>query len=230
MVCCDVVRRRAPRALTFAGVAAVTAAVALSPLSGALAGDRDRDAREQGRARDAGAPDAGDAGLRRIWLNGPPPAPVITITKTPPDPPPTRARAKWMFDLKYDHGDPYLLAVRRIDLPAPEEAARMMGRFALELYEGPTLIERVRFDFPMLGVPEPDAGFRAPPRIEPKLVTRIGVFFPALERGNRLELWDRATDRRWALPWPPVSTPVSAPADASASADAAPGEVDAGPP
>ena len=214
-------------------MAAASAVVALSPLSGALAGDRDRD---RDRARDAGAPDAGDAGLRRIWLNGPPPTPAISITKTPPDPPPTRARAKWMFDLKYDHGDPYLLAVRRIELAAPEEAARMMGRFALELYEGPTLIERVRFDFPMLGVPEADAGFRAPPRIEPKLVTRIGVFFPALERGNRLELWDRATDRRWALPWPPVATPASTPppqTDAqagSASADAAPGEVDAGPP
>ena len=37
-----------------------------------------------------------------------------------------------------------------------------MGRFALELYEGPTLIERVRFDFPMLGGPEADAGYFAP--------------------------------------------------------------------
>ena len=37
-----------------------------------------------------------------------------------------------------------------------------------------------------------------------KLTTRVGVMVPATPRGNRLELWDRATDRRWPLPWPPV--------------------------
>jgi hypothetical protein len=108
-------------------------------------------------------------GLRRLWINGPPPTPSVSITKIPPDPPATRARAKWLFDLKYDRGDPYLLATRKIQLAAPEDAARVMGRFALELYEGPTLIERVRFDFPLLGAPEADAGYGAPPRIEPKL-------------------------------------------------------------
>ena len=79
-----------------------------------------------------------------------------------------------------------------------------MGRFAIELFEGPTLIERVRFDFPMLGPPEPlDAGYMAPPSLQKNLTTRIGVLFPAVNRGTRLELWDRATDRRWPLPWPP---------------------------
>jgi hypothetical protein len=87
-----------------------------------------------------------------------------------------------------------------------------MGRFALELFEGPTLIERVRFDFPMLGVPEaPDAGFlRTPPRLEPKLRTRIGVLMPATKRGTKLELWDRARDVRVTLPWPPTEGPVVA--------------------
>jgi hypothetical protein len=75
-----------------------------------------------------------------------------------------------------------------------------MGRFALELFEGPTMIERVRFDFPMLGAPEmTDAAVK----LEPKLRTRIGVLFPATKRGTRLELWDRARNQRFQLPWPP---------------------------
>ncbi|MBL8607659.1 MAG: hypothetical protein JNL38_10075 [Myxococcales bacterium] len=202
-------------------VAAATAGVVGLVAGGASAGEPRADA---GPAR----PDGGaDAAPRRIWINGPPPPPAIVITKTPPDPTPSRTRAKWVFDLKYDHGSPYLMAVRRLELAAPEDAPRMMGRFALELYEGPTLIERVRFDFPMLGVPEPDAGFGAPPRIEPKLVTRVGVFFPALDKGTRLELWDRATDRRWTRPWPPAATVASPP---SASDAGPPGEVDGGAP
>ena len=40
---------------------------------------------------------------------------------------------------------------RPIDMGGAHPTPRMMGRFAMELYEGPTLIERVRFDFPMLG-------------------------------------------------------------------------------
>jgi hypothetical protein len=114
-----------------------------------------------------------------------------------------RSKNQWVFDLRYVRGDIYLLAVHPYDLPAPQETPRVMGRFAIELFEGPTLIERARFDFPMLGAGEPkDAGFFDAPRFEPKLVTRIGVMFPAVDRGTRLELYDRATGKRWALPWP----------------------------
>ena len=92
-----------------------------------------------------------------------------------------------------------------------------MGRFAIELFEGPTLIERVRFDFPMLGAPEDlDGGYMAPPTFERKLTSRIGVMFPEVKRGTRLELWDRATDRRWPLPWPPEETAVSSDAGGEA--------------
>jgi len=119
----------------------------------------------------------------------------------PPDPPPLDERYQWVFDLRWDRGEPYLLEVRRVDSGGPRPTPRVMGRFALELFEGPTLIERVRFDFPMLGADPIDAGAR--PRLEPKLKTRIGVLFPDTRRGTRLELWDRAQNRRWPLPWPP---------------------------
>jgi hypothetical protein len=119
-------------------------------------------------------------------------------------------RYQWVFDLRWDRGDVYLLDVHKIDMGEPHVTPRVMGRFALELFEGPTLIERVRFDFPMLGAPEgPDAGLKTAPRFEPKLKTRIGVLFPATKRGTKLELWDRAKDVRMALPWPPTEGPVS---------------------
>lgn len=127
--------------------------------------------------------------------------------KIPPDPPPLSERMQWVFDLRWQKGEVYLLQVHQVDMgTAIHPTPRVMGRFALELFEGPTLIERARFDFPLLGAYEtPDAGFRGPARIEPGLTTRIGVFFPATKRGTRLELWDRATDRRWPLPWPPTA-------------------------
>jgi len=133
------------------------------------------------------------------------------VTRTPPDPPPMNEREQWVFDLRWDRGEVYLLGVHKVDMGAPHLTPRAMGRFALELYEGPTLIERVRFDFPMLGAPEiPDGGpVRNQPRFEPKLKTRIGVLFPATKRGTRLELWDRAKDQRWPLPWPPTEGPAT---------------------
>jgi hypothetical protein len=136
--------------------------------------------------------------------------------RIPPDPPALSERMQWVFDLRWQHGEPYLLEIQKIDMGKPRPTPRMMGRFALELYEGPTLIERARFDFPGLGAQEvADAGYKTPPRFEPKLKTRVGVLFPATKRGNRLELWDRATDRRWPLPWPPqVGVYRDAPADA----------------
>jgi hypothetical protein len=138
----------------------------------------------------------------------------FAITPTPPDPPPLVERAEWVFDLRWDRGQVWLLGVHGVQLTSPQSTPRAMGRFALQLFEGPALLERVRFDFPLLGAAELDAAatFAA------KLRTRIGVVFPATKRGTRLELWDRATNRRWPLPWPP-----SAPATSFDGGDAAPG-------
>jgi hypothetical protein len=151
----------------------------------------------------------------------------VTITNTPPDPPPLVERSQWLFDLRWDKGEVFLLGTQPMELPAPRETPRAMGRFALELYEGPALLERVRFDFPLLGAVDPgDGGWDSAPQLTRKLRTRIGVVFPATSRGTRLELWDRATNRRWALPWPPTAAPAtSAAASASGAPSAAPARV-----
>jgi hypothetical protein len=145
-----------------------------------------------------------DAGTPSDGGSAPSDAGAAPNRKIPPDPPALSEREQWVFDLRWDKGELYLVQVHKTDMGGPHATPRVMGRFALELYEGPTLIERARFDFPMLGTVEPaDAGPHGPARFAPKLKTRIGVLFPATSRGTRLELWDRAEDRRWPLPWPP---------------------------
>lgn len=144
-----------------------------------------------------------------------PGAPPFIVSKTAPDPQAMITKSQWVFDLRWDKGQIYLLAVHPLDLPAPQATPRVMGRFAIELYEGAALIERVRFDFPMLGggegtTPQPDAGPRKTVddlnrvTFDQKLVTRIGVIFPQTKRGTRLDLVDRATGTRLKLPWPPA--------------------------
>lgn len=199
---------------TFPALTAAVAAVALVALAQTKA---------SADAGDASAPLPSDAGADAAREAG------SLVSRTPPDPPPMSEREQWVFDLRWDRGDVYLLGVQKIDMGAPHPTPRAMGRFALELFEGPTLIERVRFDFPMLGVPEgPDAGMKTAPRFEPKLKTRIGVLFPATKRGTRLELWDRAKDQRWTLPWPPKEGPM-APADGGLSERRPSGAESAGP-
>ncbi|MEO7113672.1 MAG: hypothetical protein ABI183_24750 [Polyangiaceae bacterium] len=153
-----------------------------------------------------------------------PGAPPFVVSKTAPDPQAMVTKSQWVFDLRWDRGSIYLLAVHPLELPTPQATPRVMGRFAIELYEGAALIERARFDFPMLGggegtSPQPDAGTRRTVddlnrvSFDKKLVTRIGVIFPQTRRGTRLDLVDRATGMRLKLPWPPLENPAqSAPA------------------
>ena len=115
------------------------------------------------------------------------------------DPPPLTSQSQWIFDLRWDSGDVYLVGVRKVEMPAPMTTPRAMGRFAIELSEHGILVERTRFDFPGLAVPDPEGGIR----MNAKLKTRIGVFFPVTPRGDKLELVDRTSGQRWALPWPP---------------------------
>jgi hypothetical protein len=155
---------------------------------------------------------------RAVILLQPPPAGPDASALQPiaPDPTPLVEGSQWVYDLRYDRGDVFLVGVHPVRLPEPRATPRVMGRFALELYSGPTLIERVRFDFPGLGAVDPGStktpdGGRAQAlhatakfSLTAKLKTRVGVTFPATTKGTRLELWDRATNHRFPLPWPAV--------------------------
>lgn len=124
--------------------------------------------------------------------------PVFSLTKDQPDPTPLVTKDKWLFDLRYQRGDVFLLGTHAVERATLTPTPRAFGRFALELFEGPALVERVRFDFPLLGAENP----KDSPDLTSKLVSRIGVMFPKTDRGTRLELLDRATGKRYPMPWP----------------------------
>jgi hypothetical protein len=165
-----------------------------------------------------------------ILLRPPVPASSVTIGRSLPDPTPLIEKTQWVYDLKNSNGDLYLLGIHRVELPSPQSTPRALGRFAFELYEGATLLERARFDFPMLGDGQSpggtsDAGTKLPiggraPSFA-KISSRIGVMFPASTRGTRIEIVDRATDRRWTLPWPPMEMTAISDVESS-STDAGP--------
>jgi hypothetical protein len=151
-----------------------------------------------GRLPSAPPPDGGasDGGT-----DGPPPGGYL------PDPPPLTTRHQWVLDLAFRSGDVSVRAARRVELGRPTPTARMMGRFAIELYVGRELMDRVRFNFPLLGAGDTNddnSRWDAPPSFERALTTSAAVMIPHSERATRATIVDRATGRQWPIRWPPV--------------------------
>lgn len=136
----------------------------------------------------------------------------------PPDPSPLVMKRQWLFSLQFHHRDVQVTQVRAVELPRPTPTPRTMGRFALEQYVGSELVERVRFDFPLLAADEfasdPKRPFGAPPSFEHNLTSSTSVLVPRSERTVHAFIIDRSTGRRWPIPWPPVSA-ISADAAAT---------------
>ncbi len=121
-----------------------------------------------------------------------------------PDPAPLVTRQQWVVELAYQEREVVLRSARRLVLERAVPSARMMGRFALEIYVGPELLDRIRFDFPLLGAGEYEHANRwnAPPQFETHLRSSTAVMIPHSERATRLVLLDRASGRIWNLQWP----------------------------
>jgi hypothetical protein len=127
-----------------------------------------------------------------------------------PDPPALSQRALWSFPVAYDRG------VLRVGEPGfkcldkPQATGRRIGRFAFELWLGRELIERLRFDFPLLATETPRTGPRKPLREVPSFApgARVSVTLdvPASERATAARILDRATGATVAVPWPPHAT------------------------
>jgi hypothetical protein len=167
-----------------------------------------------------GASESSDAGS----VDAGRPAPEASAparTGTLPDPPPLRASEHYVYLLVHDRGQVSVQSVQRWHSPTPLPTARSMGRYAVELWIGRELVDRVRFDFPMLAAePAPRPGTRRPLHEPPSLgagavVTRR-VVVPASQRATRAVLVDRATGVTQPLPWPPpVQTRASVPSSRS---------------
>jgi hypothetical protein len=158
------------------------------------------------------APDSGPAPSHRLLRpsavaesadagSAPPPQGYL------PDPPALSERARWLYEVRYDAGliragSPELECLQR-----PTASARRIGRFAFELWLGAELIERIRFDFPLLAAEVPRQGRRRPLHEEPSFApgahvsTRLQV--PASARATRAHILDRATGETTPVAWPP---------------------------
>src|SRR5215471_7787252 len=95
------------------------------------------------------------------------------------------------------------------NFPRPLRPPRHMGRFAVELWVGRELVDRVRFDFPLLGADAMPGADHAPiqgePRFSPGADTRTTVRVPASDRVTAASVVDRLSGGVVAIPWPPNS-------------------------
>lgn len=125
-----------------------------------------------------------------------------------PDPAPIRSANQWLLTFRYNRGKVELLQARRVRLRRAVTTPRRIGRYAVELLSGPTIIERLRFDFPLIGADEL-AGqrrpYNAPPTFATKATVIHRVMLPDTPRASRARLVDRATGESFMIPWPPVN-------------------------
>jgi len=160
-----------------------------------------------GKGEGSDAPLDADGGAREP-LPAPTPAPAPTpLSGSAPDPQPLSMAEQWRFQLLFQNGAPSVEHVDKQILAKPIATPRRMGRFALELWIGRELIDRVRFDFPLIAAEEAPGVTRRPlhdaPSLLPNATSRIIVSLPASPRATRLVLVDRATEKSRELPWPP---------------------------
>ncbi len=116
----------------------------------------------------------------------------------PPDPQPLVTDQYIRYQFRYEKRVLSLLSAQPFEMKQPVESARQLGRFAVELWIGRELVERIRFDFPLL-VEDPSADAPAP--FERGATVDHTVLVPRSERATRAILVDRAGSR-WRLPWP----------------------------
>ncbi|HYQ03807.1 MAG TPA: hypothetical protein VER96_34270 [Polyangiaceae bacterium] len=181
----------------------------------------------EGKGEGSDAPLDADGGPREpLPAPAPPPAPP-PVSGSAPDPEPLVMAEQWRFQLLFQNGAPLVERVEPQTLPKPVATPRRMGRFALELWIGHELIDRVRFDFPMIAAEEAPGTTRRPlhdtPSMSANALARVMVSLPNSPRATRLMLVDRATNKSQELPWPPdqtqnTPTPSAPPSSASAPA------------
>jgi hypothetical protein len=148
-----------------------------------------------------------DAGPPPTLQRAPPP-----LSGSAPDPEPLRMAEQWQLAMLYQAGGVSVEGFEKRTLPKPVSTPRRMGRFALELWIGHELIDRVRFDFPLIAAEETPGVMRRPlhdpPSLAPHATSRMRVLVPASPRATRLVLIDRATEKSQELPWPPDAQPA----------------------
>lgn len=128
-------------------------------------------------------------------------------TTDPPDPRPARSRFQYDLVVQFQRGEVKVVSVKEIKLDQPASTERKVGRFALELWTGAELVDRVRFDFPLLGA---TAAGGAEDPLGNGLSAQTRVRIPASTRAIRARILDRKTRKEVEMAWPPEPTADSA--------------------
>jgi hypothetical protein len=142
-----------------------------------------------------------------------------------PDPVAKPSRAQWVFEMSARGGNVTIDRVKAVTFDKPAETPRVVGRFALELYIGRELLDRVRFNVPLMGA-EATQGNRnnlPRPRFEQNVTAHVSARMADSPRAAYLLVVDRETGDTQKFLWPPEKDGRVRPWT-SGLADAAPGD------
>jgi hypothetical protein len=142
-----------------------------------------------------------------------------------PDPPARASRANWVFEISVREGKVTVDRVKPITFAKPAETPRALGRFALELYIGRELLDRVRFNVPLMGG-EGTEGNRnnlPKPRFDQNVTAHLTARMADNPRAAFLLAVDRETGDTQKFAWPPERDGHIVPWKSGLS-DAAPGD------
>lgn len=146
-----------------------------------------------------------------------------------PDPPVHLAEKQWVFELTYDKGSGTIERARSTTAKKPMATPRVMGRFALELWVGSELLDRVRFDVPLLGDDERERDPKRPHKRPTfsRVTTKVKAQMADHPRATVLAFVDRATGDTRKFFWPPDENGKLTPFSAKAATAALDGGADA---
>lgn len=142
-----------------------------------------------------------------------------------PDPPPRPSRKQWTIALTARDGKVTADKATAFMLDKPAESARVFGRFAVELWVGKELLDRVRFNVPLMG-DEPPQGNRNKlprPRFDKNIAAHVTVRIADSPRASYLLVVDRDSGDAAKFEWPPAADGHLVPWK-SALSDAKPGD------
>ena len=127
-----------------------------------------------------------------------------------PDPAGTASRKQWLFDVVVRGGKARVARADAVMIERAATTARVMGRFAIELYIGKELLDRIRFNVPLTGDERDMAGVHTQKHRRPfahpsfdDVTTRLRVQLADNPRATYAQLVDRATGETQQFWWPP---------------------------
>jgi hypothetical protein len=121
-----------------------------------------------------------------------------------PDPEPLVEKHQFEYVIRHVSGELSVVSIAEKTHARPRATARRMGRFAFELWIGRELIDRVRFDFPLLAA-EPAPSESSAPNLSQGADVEASILVPRSDRATRAQIVDRATGKVTVLPWPPIA-------------------------